>query len=299
VTTSAHRFRQLLASGQLVTVPGCSDALGAMLIEQAGFDAVYMTGFGSSATLLARPDVGLLTGAEMMANAGRIAAATALPVVADADAGFGNAVNVAHTVRGYERAGVAAIQIEDQITPKRCGHMADKSVVPLQEMVAKVRAAVDAREEMVVIARTDARAPEGLDAAIERAHAYADAGAEVLFIEALESRSEFERVGSEGFGVPLVYNWVEGGRSPALTADEIALLGYSVLLLPISLLLAATQAMQRTLASIRADGTTAPGTFGPDPFTGFTDLIGLPTFLAEQARWAIDEPSRDAERASR
>ncbi len=267
-----------------MTAPGCSDALGARLIEQAGFDVVYMTGFGSSATLLAQPDVGLLTGAEMTANAARIAAATDLPVIADADAGYGDACEVEHTVRAYEQAGVAAIQLEDQVMPKRCGHMADKSVVDTAEMVGKIRAAVGARSEMLVIARTDARAPEGLEAAIARARSYEAAGADVLFVEALETTAEFERVGAEGFGVPLVYNWVEGGRSPTLTAGEISALGYQVLLLPISLLLAATLAMQQTLVSIRRHGTTEPGAFGSDPFTDFTNMIGLPEFLAGQAR---------------
>lgn len=281
----ARRIRGLLADGGLITVPGCSDALGARLIEQAGFDAVYMTGFGSSATLLGQPDVGLLAGAEMAENVGRIAAATTLPLIADGDTGYGNAINVTRTVRAFERAGAAAIQLEDQAMPKRCGHMADKSVVPTGEMVGKVRAAIDARDEMLVIARTDARASEGLDAAIERAHAYVDAGADMLFVEALEHPDEFARVGAEGFGVPLVYNWVEGGRSPALSAKRVGELGYTVLLLPISLLLAATQAMQRTLTEIRSTGTTAHGAFGDDPLTQFGDTIGLPAVLDAEARY--------------
>jgi 2-methylisocitrate lyase-like PEP mutase family enzyme len=163
--------------------------------------------------------------------------------------------------------------------------MADKAVVPVGEMVGKVRAAVDARDEMLVIARTDARAPEGFDAAVARGHAYVEAGADVLFVEALADADEFARVGDEGFGVPLVYNWVEGGRSPALTAEQVAELGYTILLLPISLLLAATQAMQRTLAEIRETGTTGRGVFGDDPFTRFTDTIGLPELRAAEARY--------------
>lgn len=269
-------------------MPGCSDALGARLIEQAGFEAAYMTGFGTSAALLAAPDLGLVTGAEMVDNARRIVTSTTLPVIADADTGYGNALNVAHTVRAYERAGVAAVQLEDQVMPKRCGHLADKQVVPIGEMVGKVRAAVDARSELLVVARTDARAPEGVDAAIERAHAYVAAGADVLFVEALQSVEEFERVGAEQFGVPLVYNWVEGGRSPSPTADEVAELGYTVLLLPISLLLAATQAMQATLAQIAERGTTSPGAFGHDPFRAFTDTIGLAAALDDARRFDTD-----------
>lgn len=291
-TRSAVRLRRLLDAGELLVVPGCSDALGALLVEQAGFETVYMTGFGSSAALIGRPDVGLLSGAEMAANAGRIAAATNLPLIADGDTGYGNAINVAHTVRAYERAGVAAIQLEDQVMPKRCGHMADKTVVSVDEMVGKVRAAVDAADEMLVIARTDARAPEGLGAALERAHAYVEAGADMLFVEALESTAEIEQVGAAGLGVPLVFNSVEGGRSPTLPADRVAALGYQVLLLPTSLLFAATQAMQATLRTIREIGTTEPGAFGTDPFTKFTDTIGLPAVLAEQSKYAPDTGDR-------
>ncbi len=209
--SGAERLRELLDRSELVTVPGCSDALGAVLIEQAGFEAAYMTGFGSSATLLGKPDVGLLTGSEMVDNGRRIAAATTLPVIADADTGYGNPVNVMRTVREFERAGVAAIQIEDQVAPKRCGHMSDKQVIPTNEMVAKMRAAVEAREKMLLIARTDARAPEGFSAAIDRAHAYVEAGADALFVEALESVEEFRdgrrRALRRSIGVQLGRGW--------------------------------------------------------------------------------------------
>ncbi|HEY5664069.1 MAG TPA: isocitrate lyase/PEP mutase family protein [Ilumatobacter sp.] len=284
--SSAARLRALLGGPGLLTVPGCSDALGARLIEQAGFDAAYMTGFGASATLLGAPDVGLLTGSEMVDNARRVAAATALPLIADGDTGYGSAVNVMRTVRDYERAGVAAIQLEDQVSPKRCGHLADKQVIPADEMTAKLRAAVEARDEMLIVARTDARAPEGLAAAIERAHAYVAAGADVLFVEALESVDEVAEVGAERFGVPLVYNWVEGGRSPALGAETVAALGYAVLLAPITLLLAATDAMQAALRRLREHGVPAiaePGVFGR-----FTDTIGLPAVLDLQRRFGTE-----------
>jgi 2-methylisocitrate lyase-like PEP mutase family enzyme len=283
--SSAALLRELLKRGELLAVPGCSDALGATLIEQAGFDAAYMTGFGSSATLLGQPDVGLLSAVEMADNARRIASATILPVIADADTGYGNPVNVLRTVRDFERAGVAAIQLEDQVTPKRCGHMSDKQVIAPSEMVAKLHAAVEARDEMLIVARTDARAPEGLTAAIDRAHAYVEAGADLLFIEALESIDEFATAGAEGFGVPLVFNWVEGGRSPAVSAQQVAELGYQVLLFPISLLLAATNAMKSTLATLRTDGTP-PVEPGTDPFTDFTITIGLPAMLEAQHRFS-------------
>ncbi len=278
------QLRALLNRGDLLTVPGCSDALGARLIEQAGFDAAYMTGFGSSATLLGKPDVGLLTGSEMVDNARRIASATTLPVIADADTGYGSPVNVIRTVHDFERAGVAAIQLEDQVAPKRCGHMSDKQVIPVGEMAAKVRAAIDTRTEMLIIARTDARAPEGLAAAIGRAHAYVEAGADIVFVEAVESIEEMATVGAERFGVPLVFNSVVGGRSPQLTPSQVADLGFQVMLFPITLLLAATNAMQATLAELRSG--TAFGIDGDDePFTTFTDMIGLPQVLDLQHRY--------------
>lgn len=285
--TAPARLRELLAAaehpeGRIVAAPGCSDALGAVLIEQAGFPAAYMSGFASSATLLGRGDLGLLTGAEMVANARRIAAATTLPVIADADTGYGNPLNVARTVADFERAGVAAIHLEDQVAPKRCGHLADKAVVPTAEMVAKLRAAVDHRDELLIIARTDARDPEGLDAALARAEAYASAGADLLFVEALPSPDEVARVGAAGLGAPLVYNWVDGGRSPALHPSELHELGYAVVIYPVSTLFAATTAIRTRLAAIRDDGT--PPVVG-DPFGAFTDLIGLPEALDAQRRY--------------
>ncbi|MCP3990899.1 MAG: isocitrate lyase/PEP mutase family protein, partial [Actinomycetia bacterium] len=213
-------LRQLLSRDQLLTVPGCYDGLGARLIEQAGFSAAYLTGFGSSASLLGRPDIGLLSATEMVDSARRLVMATSLPIIADADTGYGNPLNVIRTVRDYERAGVGALQLEDQVTPKRCGHMDDKAVIPSQDMVAKIRAAVSARTDpdLVIIARTDARAVEGFDAALARAGSYVEAGADVLFIEALRHPDEFAAAASRGFGVPLVYNWVEGGKTPLLSA---------------------------------------------------------------------------------
>jgi len=178
-----------METGRPVLAPGCYDALGARLIEEAGFSAVYMSGFGTSAGLLGRPDVGLTSMTEMVDNARRIVDAVDLPVIADADTGYGNPINVLRTVKEYERAGVAALHIEDQVAPKKCGHMEGKQVVPVAEMVEKVRAAVDARisSDLLIIARTDARAVEGLDAAIERAGRYREAGADILFIEAPQS----------------------------------------------------------------------------------------------------------------
>jgi 2-methylisocitrate lyase-like PEP mutase family enzyme len=280
------RLRELLARPEPLLAPGAYDALSARLVEQAGFDVVYMTGFGSTASLVGRPDVGLLTGTEMVDNARRIAAAVDVPVIADADTGYGNAINVVRTVQAYEQAGVAGIHLEDQVMPKKCGHMSGKAVIPADEMVGKLRAAVAARRdpEFLLIARTDAAAVEGLDAALDRARAYAAAGADVLFVEAPTSEDDIARVASELRGVaPLVFNWAEGGRTPAMPLARIAELGFALVLFPIGTLLAATAGIQRLLASLRADGVPEVGDL--PTFDGFTDLIGLPEIRDLESRF--------------
>jgi 2,3-dimethylmalate lyase len=280
------RLRELLARPEPLVAPGAYDALSARLVEQAGFDVVYMTGFGSTASLVGRPDVGLLTGTEMVDNARRLAAAVDVPVIADADTGYGNAINVVRTVQAYEQAGVAGIHIEDQVMPKKCGHMSGKAVIPADEMVGKLRAAVEARRdpEFLLIARTDAAAVEGLDAALDRARAYAAAGADVLFVEAPTSEDDITRVASELRGVaPLVFNWAEGGRTPAMPLARITELGFALVLFPIGTLLAATAGIQRLLASLRVDGVPEVG--GLPTFEGFTDLIGLPEIRDLESRF--------------
>jgi 2,3-dimethylmalate lyase len=273
------RLRELLAGPRPVVAPGAYDALSARLVEQAGFGVVYMTGFGSTASLIGRPDVGLLSGTEMIDNARRIVAAVDVPVIADADTGYGNAVNVVRTVQGYEQAGVAGIHLEDQVMPKKCGHMSGKAVIGVDEMVGKIRAAVAARRDpdLLLIARTDAAAVDGLTAAIARGRAYADAGADLLFVEAPTSDDDIATVAAELHGVaPLVFNWAEGGRTPPLSLDRIAELGFSLVLFPIGTLLAATAGIRALLATLRADGTPSAALPGLPTFDGFTDLIGLP-----------------------
>ena len=273
---------------QPLVLPGCYDALGARLIEQADFSAVYMTGFGTTASLLGSPDVGLLGMTEMVDNARRITSAVDLPVVADADTGYGNQINVIRTVQQYERAGIAGMHIEDQILPKKCGHMENKQVVDADVMTAKVAAAAAARtdEDFVIIARTDSRAEHGLDEAIRRASACAEAGADVLFVEALQGEDEIERVAAEFSGMPLLFNWVEGGKTPPLSYDEIASLGYSIILMPIMTLLAATAAMQQALAQLKEAGTPTPFVSELMSFDEFTDLIGLPEINDLEARFS-------------
>lgn len=281
------RLRELLAGPWPLLLPGCYDALGARLIEQAGFDAAYMTGFGTAASLLGRPDVGLLTATEMQDNLRRIVAATDLPVIADADTGYGNPLNVIRTVQDFERTGAAGLHIEDQVMPKRCGHMDGKLVIPADEFVAKVEAAVAARANpaFTIIARTDARAPLGLDEALDRARAVHAAGADVLFVEALQGESEIEIVARELAGVPLLFNWAEGGKTPPLTLERITNLGFAIVIMPISLVLAATKAMQSALAGIRQHGTPLGILDELPTFGGFTDLIGLPEITDLEQRF--------------
>ena len=268
--------------------PGAYDALSARLVEMAGFDVVYLTGFGASASVLGRPDVGLLGLSEMVGQVRRFVQAVDLPVIADADTGYGNAINVVRTVQEYEQAGVAALHLEDQVAPKRCGHMAGKQVVPVGEMVTKIRAAVDARRDpdLVLIARTDARAPEGLESALARARAYADAGADVLFVEALEGVEEIELVARELAGVPLLFNWVEAGRTPPLGYDRLVELGYAIVIMPITTLLAATGAMRGALAEVKRAGTPLPVLDRIPSFDDFCDVIGLAEIRDLEARYA-------------
>ena len=275
-------LRELLAGPEPVLAPGAYDALSARLAEQAGFGAVYMTGFGASASLLGRPDVGLLSFGEMADQARRIVQAVGVPVIADADDGYGNPLNVRRTVREYEAAGVAALHIEDQVAPKRCGHLAGKDVIPAAEMVEKVRAAVDARSDLLVIARTDARAVEGLDAALARARAYRDAGADVLFVEAPEDEAEVEAVAAAFPDTPLLFNWADGGRTPPLGLDRIRELGFSLVLFPLTALFAAAQAVRDTFTRLRADATPSPAL----RFGEFTDLVGLPEYERLEERYA-------------
>lgn len=288
-TAPRARLRELLArEGGPLVAPGAYDALSALLVEQAGFDVVYMTGFGTTAGLLGRPDFGLLSGSEMADSARRIVAAVDVPVIADGDTGYGNAINVLRTVQTYEQAGVAAIQLEDQVTPKKCGHMTGKEIVPLPEMLGKIRAAVDARRDpdFLVIARTDAVAVQGVDAALERARAFADAGADLLFVEAPASEADVERIAGELAGLaPLVFNWAEGGRTPLVSFERMADLGFSLVLYPIGTLLAATAGMRALLETVRKDGTPQAALPGLPTFEEFTDLVGLPEVRELEQRY--------------
>jgi 2-methylisocitrate lyase-like PEP mutase family enzyme len=271
-------LRELLRTGDPVLAPGCYDALSARLIEEAGFPAAYMSGFASTAARIGRPDIGLLTLTEMVDNARSIAQALEIPLIADADTGFGNPLNVIRTVREYEAAGVAAIHIEDQLMPKRCGHMEGKRLIAPGAMTAKIAAAVAARGAggMLIIARTDARAVEGLPAALERAKAYADAGADVLFVEAPQSHDEIETIARTFPDVPLLFNYAEGGKTPAVTHARLWELGFAIVIFPLSVVLAATGAIREVLKTIRADGTPIAALPSLPGFDAFLDFIGMP-----------------------
>jgi 2,3-dimethylmalate lyase len=281
VVSTRSRLRELLALEQILVAPGAHDAMAAKIIEQTGFEAVYMTGFGVSASHLGQPDVGLLTMSEMVDRVRDFASAIRIPVVCDGDTGFGNVINVARTVKEYERAGAAAIQLEDQVPPKKCGHTNGRRVIPTDEMVRKIKVAVSARSDpdFVIIARTDARTPLGIDEAIERGKAYEAAGADVVFVESPESIEEMEAI-CRSFRVPTLANMVELGRTPFLTAARLQEIGYRLAIFPVSAILSAAKAIQTTMERLRLTGTT--GDRIPDmlPFSRFNDLIGLPRITA-------------------
>ncbi len=282
-----RRLRELLSGPEPVLAAGAYDALSARLVEAAGFPAVYMTGFGTAASQLGRPDVGLLGMSEMVANARRIAQAVAVPVIADADTGYGNPINVIRTVQEYERAGVAAIHIEDQVAPKKCGHMEGKQVIPSGEMEEKIRAAVAARRlsDFLIIARTDARAVEGIAVAVERARRYRAAGADVLFVEAPQSEKEIAEVAAALPDVPLLFNWAEGGKTPPVPLPQLHELGYRIVIFPVATLLAATRAIGEVLAQIRATGSPISVMERLTPFNDFLDFIGLPEIRELERRF--------------
>jgi len=293
---SAKRLRQLLNEPDCLVAPGAANALMARLVERAGFAAVYMTGSGTALMRNGLPDVGLLTMTEMVANARSIADAVSIPVIADADTGFGNAINVQRTVREYERAGVAAIHLEDQAFPKKCGHLTGKSVVSKAEMVQKLHAAADARKngDFILIARTDAIAVSGLDDALERAEAYVAAGADVIFIEAPTTLLEIETIGRTSFGVPLLFNMSTSGKTPTLSAAELARLGYRLMILPNFTTLAAIRSVQKILAVIKETGSTAAIADECADFAEFMNLSGLPDVQAAERKYGIAEKLRTA-----
>ncbi|HEV7799779.1 MAG TPA: isocitrate lyase/PEP mutase family protein, partial [Burkholderiales bacterium] len=266
---STTTLRRLLARPKLVLAPGVSDAMNARIVAREGFEALYMTGSGTAASRLGMPDVGLLTMCEMVDNAQRIAEAAEIPLIADADTGYGGPINVMRTVRAYERAGVAAIHLEDQQWPKRCGHFAGKTLIPTEEMVNKIKAGVDARHDgdFIIIARTDAYSVEGYEGALERADRYAEAGADVIFVEELRTVEQLAAV-PKRYAVPTLYNMGGSGKTPFLKADEIEALGFSVVIYPNFIMRAAIQAAQAVLRELKTTGSLQ-GSF--DKMSGYEE----------------------------
>ncbi len=279
----AGRLRPLLAQPGIVLMPCCYDALSAKLIEDAGFALTFMSGFAVSAARAALPDTGLLSYGEVIDQGRAITAAVRIPVIGDADTGYGNAVNVKRTVRGFAAAGFACAMIEDQVAPKRCGHTAGKQVVSRAEALTRLRAAVDARDEgadILVMARTDARATDGLDEAIARGKAFADLGADVVFVEAPETEAEMERICRE-IPRPELANMVDGGRTPILPPARLEALGYKIVAYPLTLLASATAAMQRALDAL-GKGQPVPGL---TPFADLQKIVGFPAYDNEARRY--------------
>ncbi len=279
-------LRNLVEQRQGLVVPGAYDAVSARLVERAGFPAVYMTGYGTSASRLGLPDLGFAGLAEMVDHARNLAAAVAIPLIADADTGYGNALNVRRTVAMYEGAGVAALHLEDQVAPKRCGHLAGHQVVPRAEFAGRIRAAVEARSDpdLLIIARTDAISAVDLDEALRRGEAAAKAGADVLFIEAPRTLEQVERIARE-FSTPLLYNYAPGGRSPLPPFAELRRLGFAIILLPVDTLLVAARAVAGFLADLRARDDVRGLAERYLPFAEFNDLIGVTAHLALAARY--------------
>ncbi len=278
------RLKTLLAAPEILVMPGVHDALGCRLAEAAGFSAITAGGYGATATLLGRPDSSQLSLTELSAMYSRFCEATPLPLLADADTGFGNSTNVARVVNLYEKAGVAGLFIEDQVFPKRCGHMSGKAVVPVADWIAKIKAALDARvdADLVIMARTDAVAVNGLDDAIERAQLAREAGADLIFVEAPTQVADMRRICAEVPG-PCLANNVETGLSPLLPAAELQAIGYAAVVFPVAATYAVAFALRNLFATLRATGSTAA--FLPQmlEFNEFNDLVGLTAQRSREA----------------
>jgi methylisocitrate lyase len=272
-------FRQLVEADEILLLPGVHDALSARLAEAAGFSALTCGGYAATASLLGAPDIAQLSMTEMADMYARLSDATALPILADADTGYGNAINVARTVRSFERAGVAALFIEDQVAPKRCGHMDGKRVIPVADMVAKLKAALDARtdQDFVIMARTDARATEGLEAAIERAQIYRAAGADLIFVEAPLTVDEMSRICSE-VPAPCMANNVEGGKTPMLSAEALQEIGYAVVAFPVAATYVIAHALARFYGVLKATGESTTLQKEMSSFSAFHEIVGLAGF---------------------
>ncbi len=296
---NASEKRAALASaikqGRFVVAPGVYDMISAKLADGIGFEALYMTGYGVAASHLGLPDAGIATFTDMVGRVRTIADGTRTPLICDADTGFGGLLNVRHTVRGYEDAGCAAIQLEDQETPKKCGHTPGRRVVPVEDMVEKVRVAAEARRDpnFLIVARTDSRTSLGLDEAVARGRAYGEAGADVVFIEAPESADELTRIGRE-IQKPLLANMVDSGKTPIVAADRLQALGFAVAIYPAIGMLPAAGSMKRAFETLLRDGSTANVDAPMIPLSEMHALMGFEDVWSFERRWARDDPRAEA-----
>jgi 2-methylisocitrate lyase-like PEP mutase family enzyme len=298
MTSPAHTLKALLTSGQFLACPGVFDLVSAKLADLSGAQALYMTGYGTVASYLGLPDAGIATYSQMLDRVQAIAGAVSKPLIADGDTGYGGLLNVHHTVRGYERAGAAAIQLEDQEVPKKCGHTPNRHVVPLEEMVAKIKVASDARSsaDFLIIARTDARSSLGLDEALRRGAAYAKAGADILFIESPESEDEMRRIG-RAFDVPVLSNQLHGGKTPILPQKRLQELGYALAIYPTAGLLASAHALEIAFAALARDEPVEAPLYD---FEDFVEMIGFREVWDFERKYAalLEEAPSPAARAT-
>jgi 2-methylisocitrate lyase-like PEP mutase family enzyme len=290
ITSHAQRLRELLTGEGPIIAPGVYDALTGLLVQQAGFDCAYLSGASASFTRLGRPDLGLMTMTEVAETVSNIRERIDIPLVVDGDTGFGNALNVQRTVRLFERMGASGIQLEDQMMPKRCGHLEGKQLVPVAEMQGKIHAALDARTDdaTVIIARTDAIAVTGIEEALERGAAYIDAGADVLFVESPLNEAQLAKIGTTlGPRIPLLANMVEGGKTPLHSADELAHLGFKLVIFPGAMLRVLSRAGAEYLQTLRRDGTTAGILDRMFDFNQVNDLIGTDELIKISDKYSL------------
>lgn len=285
--TKPSSFSQRLQQPGLIVAPGVYDMVSLRLADTFGFEALYMTGFGTVASHLGLPDAGIATYTDMVGRVKAMAGMARAPLIADGDTGYGGLLNVCHTVQGYEAAGAAAIQLEDQEFPKKCGHTQGRRVIPMADMVRKIKVATESRRsaDFKIIARTDARSSLGLDEALRRAEAYAQAGADILFVESPESVEEMQRIGRSTH-LPLVANMVEGGRTPVLSQAELEAIGYKLAIFPVTALLAAAQAMRAVYTDIKQSGSSSATAVPLMPFSDLTQLMGFEEVWAFDKRYA-------------
>lgn len=290
MSSNRSALRARLSERRLLVAPGVYDMVSLRLADSIGFDALYMTGFGTVASHLGLADAGIATYTDMVGRVQAMASMAHVPLIADADTGYGGLLNVRHTIQGYEAAGAAAVQLEDQEFPKKCGHTPGRRVIPMGDMVQKIRVAVDARSspDMLIIARTDARTSLGLDEALRRADAYARAGADVLFVESPESEEEMRAIG-ERFDLPLVANMVERGRTPVLDRAALESLGYRLAIFPVTALLASVHAMKGVYRTLRDEGSSAAASTPLADFAELTRLMGFEDVWAFDRKYAQPE----------